>query len=325
LLLAIGPLLLPEFRDPAAGRIDPISAAMSIAAVLLIIFGIKRFAETGAFAVPAAFISIGMAVGWVFLRRQLHLSHPLVELSLFRSFAFSAALLLGVIAFFVNFGTFFLLAQYLQLALGLDPLQAGLWTMPAALGFVAGALVSPRVAARVRPGIVMAGGFALAALGLGILTQAGLNGLAIVVAGSVVLSVGLAPVIILSTDLIVGAAPPERAGSASAMSETSAELGGALGIAILGSVVTAIYRGRTSGLALDGIPSEAVAAARDTLGGAAAVARELPANQGVAFFEIAREAFTAGVQASAAVSACLAVIAALLALGALRASRPNAT
>jgi DHA2 family multidrug resistance protein-like MFS transporter len=165
----------------------------------------------------------------------------------------------------------------------------------------------------------MAGGFLIAAIGLAVLTQIdSAHGLAVVVVGGVILAFGLAPVIILSTDLIVGAAPPERAGSAAALSETAAELGGALGIALLGSVVTAIYRARTADLAASDIPAAAVAAARDTFGAAAEVARTLQPDLGTQLFEIARTAFTVGVQVGTVLSALLAAAAGILALIALR-------
>jgi MFS transporter, DHA2 family, multidrug resistance protein len=321
LLLVLGPFLLPEFRDPNAGRLDIISAVMSVGAVLLIIFGIKRFAETGALAAAAPACVAGLALGWLFLRRQTKLDHPLIDLTLFRSFAFSAALVLGVVAFFVNFGVFLFLAQYLQLALGLSPFEAGLWTVPSALGFIAGSLVAPRIVARSSPSRVMAGGFLIAAIGLAVLTQIDSpRALAIIVGGGTLLSFGLAPVILLSTDLIVGAAPPERAGGAAALSETAAELGGALGIALLGSVVTAVYRAGTANLASSDIPAAAATAARDTLGAATAVAQTLPTDLGAQVFEIARAAFTAGVQTGTAVSALLAAAAGVLALIALRAA-----
>lgn len=325
LLLALGPFLLPEFRDPNAGRLDLVSAALSMAAVLLLIFGIKHAAETGDLFQAAAPVAAGLAIAFLFLRRQTRLDHPLVDLSLFRAPAFSAALGLAVLAFFLNFGAFFLLAQYMQLVLGLSPWQAGLWSTPSALGFIVGSIVAPRIAERVRPGLVMAGGFVVAAIGLALITQVGpINGLVSAVVGGVVLALGVTPIIILSTDLIVGAAPPERAGSASGLSETSAELGGALGIAVLGSIVTAIYRSGTASLAAIGVPADASSAARDTLGAAVAVANALPATTGASLLETAREAFTAGVQATAILGVVVACGAAALALLVLREARPAA-
>ena len=255
LLLIIGPFLLPEFRDPDARRPDLASAVLSLIAVLLVIYGMKHAASTGDAVVSIFFLAAGITVGWIFLRRQLHLPYPLIELSLFRSLSFSVALLIGVLAFFVNFGALFFVAQYLQLGLGLTPLDAGLWTMPSALGFIVGSVVSPRIASRFGPRFVVSGGFVLTSFGLALIGIPGSQAFVALIAGSVILSVGLAPVIILSTDLVVGAAPPERAGSASALSETSAELGGALGIAILGSVITAVYRAKMASVGSAGLTS----------------------------------------------------------------------
>ena len=166
---------------------------------------------------------------------------------------------------------------------------------------------------------MIAGGLALAAVGLGILTRVGVSGgLAPLVTGSVIISLGLAPVFGLTTELIVGSAPPEQAGAASGISETAAELGGALGIAAMGSVGIAIYRSQLTDQLPPSIPPEAAAAARDTLGGAVAVAAQLPAEQGAAVLAAARHAFVAGMQLSSTIAAGIGVVLAVLALVALR-------
>ena len=314
LLLIIGPFLLPEFRDPDARRLDLASAVLSLIAVLLVIYGMKHAASTGDAVVSIFFLAAGIIVGWIFLRRQLHLPYPLIELSLFRSLSFSVALLIGVLAFFVNFGALFFVAQYLQLGLGLTPLDAGLWTMPSALGFIVGSVVSPRIASRFGPRFVVSGGFVLTSFGLALIGIPGSQAFIALIAGSVILSVGLAPVIILSTDLVVGAAPPERAGSASALSETSAELGGALGIAILGSVIAAVYRAKMASVGSAGLTSEHIADARDSFAGALAVAERLPAQLATSIVKSAREAFIHGMQLSAGIAAAVALTAAIIAL-----------
>jgi DHA2 family multidrug resistance protein-like MFS transporter len=304
-LLLVGPVLLPEYKDPDAGRLDLASAAMSLAAVLLVIYGLKQLAQDGLGPEPALSVVVGLAVGWLFVRRQRTLADPLVDLSLFASRAFSGSLATLTLSLFVTFGTFLFVAQYLQLVLGLSPLQAGLWTLPSACGLVAGSMLTPMLARRARPGRVMAGGLVLAAAGFGLLTLADGTGLGVVVAGSVVFSLGVAPVGTLATDLIVGSAPPERAGSAAALSETGAELGGALGIAVLGSIGAAVYRGQVADALPAGIPAGAAEAARDTLGGAVVAAGQLPAALGADLLDAARQAFTQGMVATSAVSAVL--------------------
>ena len=227
-------------------------------------------ARPGRVAVAAALsVVAGLAVGAVFVRRQRRLAEPLIDLRLFRDRAFSAALATYTLETFVTFGVFVFVSQYLQLVLGLSPRRAGLWTMTSAASFIVGSMLTPILARRYRPGFVMAGGLTLAAVGFAVLTLVGgPSGLAVLITGLVIDSLGLAPTFTMANDLIVGTAPPERAGAVSAMSETGSELGGALGIALLGSLGTATYRGWLINIIPDGVPTEAAMAARDTLGGA---------------------------------------------------------
>lgn len=319
LLLGVGPLLLPEFRDPDARGFDLVSAALSLIAVLVTIYGIKQMAEGVAMGFAALTIVAGLAIGALFVRRQLRLDDPLIDLRLFRSPAFSASLAVNVLGFFVAFGAFLLIAQYLQLVLGMGPLEAGLWTAPSGVGFIVGSQLAPVIVRRIRPAYVMAGGLVLAAIGFAVLTQVGgPDGLAALVTGYILFSVGLAPVFTLATDLIVGTAPPERAGAASAVAETSSELGGALGIAILGSIVTAIYRSAMASAVPGNVPHQGANAARDTLGGALATARQLPDETGAALLGTAREAFGQAFETTAIICALVALAAAMLATILLR-------
>jgi DHA2 family multidrug resistance protein-like MFS transporter len=322
LLLVLGPLLLPEFRDPQAGRLDLISAALSMAAVLAVIYGLKQLTRDGFGWPPAASIVVGLAAGVLFVRRQHRLADPLLDLRLFRSAAFTAALTTNLLSFFTGFGALLFIAQYLQLVLGLSPLAAGLWMLPSSAGSVLGAMLTPVLARRVRPAFVMAAGLVLAAVGLGLFTLLGPAGLALLVTGSVVFSLALAPVDTLATDLAVGAAPPERAGAASALTETAAEFGGALGIAVLGVIGTGIYRGHLTGALPPGILPGTAAAARDTLGGAVAAAGNLPGQAGEVLVRVARQAFTQGLHVAFAVSAAAMLGAAVLAAIQLRHLRP---
>jgi DHA2 family multidrug resistance protein-like MFS transporter len=319
LLLMLGPMLLPEFGDSEAGRLDFFSAALSLAAVLAVIYGLKQVAQDGMGWLPVLSIAAGGAVGIVFVRRQRTLADPLIDLRLFRVPAFSTALATFASSIFVIAGIFLFIAQYLQLVLRLSPLVAGLWTVPSAGGLIAGSMLAPVLVRRVRPAFVMAGGLALSAVGFGMLAQVNAaSGLAILVAGSVVLALGVAPVGTLATDIIVGSAPPERAGAASGISETSAELGGALGIAVLGSIGTAVYRSQVADAFPDGVPSEAAEATRDTLGGAVAAADQLPDRVGAGLLDTAREAFTQGLQVTAITSAAIVLGMAILAAVLLR-------
>jgi DHA2 family multidrug resistance protein-like MFS transporter len=319
LLLAVGPSLLPEFRDPQAGRMDIASAALSLAAVLTVIFGLKSMAENGPSLAMAGLILVGLALGTVFVRRQRRLVDPLIDLRLFRSLPFSTSVGVNILGAFVAFGSFLFTAQYLQLVLGLSPLRAGLWTLPSALGFVVTSMVVPRLTRYLRPAYLIAGGMGVVAFSFLLLGQSGgPNGLAFLVTGTVLMSLGLGPVFILTTDLIVSAAPPERAGAAAAISETGAEFGGVLGIAVLGSIGIAIYRGMMLSAVPDSLASDAAEAARDTLGGALAAAPLLPGPAGSALLGAARNAFSTGFEVIVLLCALIAVAGAIIAAALLR-------
>ena len=319
LLLVLGPRVLPEFRDPEAGRLDLRSAGMSLAAVLAVIYGLKQTMQDGFGPRPAAVILAGLIIGYLFVRRQRTLPDPLIDLRLFRIPVFNASLATNVLSVFVAVGYFLFIAQYLQLVLGLSPLQAGLWSLPSAVGFIVGSNAAPRFVHRVPPVQVLSPALILAAVGLALLTQVGgSNGLLVVVIASVVVSLALSPVFNLTTELIVGSASPERAGAASGISETAAELGGALGIAILGSIGTAAYRSELADRLPAGVPPEAAEIARDTLGAALVVSQQLPDPLGAALLGNAREAFVQGLHLAAAIGAAVAVGAAIVAVLALR-------
>src|SRR3954470_19356013 len=171
LLLLLGPVLLPEFRDPKAGRIDILSAAMSLVAVLLVIFGLKRMAENGLGWLPLMSILLGVLVGIVFVRRQRGLADPIIDVRLFRSPAFSTALAAYTFSTFVGFGIYVYIAQYLQLVLGLSPLMAGLYTIPSMSAFIIGTMLVPVFARRVRPAVAMSAGLTFSAVGFLVLAR----------------------------------------------------------------------------------------------------------------------------------------------------------
>lgn len=318
-LLMLGPILLPEFKDPQAGRVDLASAALSLTAVLAVIYGIKHLAEHGGGWQAAVAILAGLAIGGVFLRRQRRLADPFLDLRLFRNPVISAALAINVLGFLFLFGSFLFIGQYLQLVKGFSPLEAGLWSLPSALAFILGTPIAPVLAHRFRPAPIMAVGLTLAALGFALLSRVTVDSpIAIVVVAGVIFSLGFTPVVALTTELVVGSAPPERAGSAAAISETSLEFGGAVGIAVLGSIVTAVYRGQMALTQPAGLPPDTARNAAATLGGAVAEAARLPADLAASLLAAARAAFVAGMQLSALVATVGLVVTALTALVLLR-------
>lgn len=298
-LLILGPILLPEFRDPKAGRLDLLSALLSLGAVLSMIYGLKQIAQDGVSVLPFVFILAGLVLGVVFIRRQQTLADPLLDLALFRVPAFSAALVTYTLAVFVAFGVFLFIAQYLQLVLGLSPLQAGLWSLPGAITSIIGSNLAPMLVRRIRPVYVIAGGLALASLSFALLTQVGTDSLAFVVVGWTLMSLGFGMTFTLTADMVVGTAPAERAGGAAALSETGAEFGGALGLAVLGSIGIAIYRTQLAASVPPGIPPDVFKAAEETLAGAVAAAAQLPNPLDADLLAAARGAFVQGLELNA--------------------------
>jgi MFS transporter, DHA2 family, multidrug resistance protein len=293
LLLATGPRLLPEYHDPAPGRIDLPSAALSLAAVIAVVYGVKRLATEGGDVQAFLALAAGLLLGGAFARRQVSLPVPLVDVRLFRVPAFVAALGTNGMAFFVGIGISVLVALQLQLVLGLSPLAAGLWTLPEAFGYIAGSMLAPALLARLAPGTAVAAGLLIATAGFGVL--AGGGDLASVAVATLVLGTGVGVVATVAADVALSSVPEERAGAASALNETSSELGGALGIALLGVLATAVYR------------AAAPPGAGDSVGAA-----------GPALLDAARDAATQGLRLTAVVCAVITLLAAALAVTLLR-------
>lgn len=311
-VLVGGLLLLPETAGEGSGRLDPASVALSMAAILPLVHGLKELADDPGQPVAYAAVAAGLGFGWAFIRRQRGLAEPLVDLRLFGNRSFSAALLILALAMVVQGGVYLFVSQHLQLVEGLSPLAAGLWMAVPALALVVGSLVAPVIAGKFRPALVVAAGLAVSAAGFAVVVAGG--GLGTLIAGVTVAFLGMAPVGALGLGLIVGAAPPERSGSASAMAECGGELGIALGIALLGSVGTAVYGGLVTSPHAGSALSEALAAAATLPPGPAA---ELVAQ--------AKAAFTQSLLVVAGVSGVLVLALAAAAMTLLRHLRPIGT
>jgi MFS transporter, DHA2 family, multidrug resistance protein len=309
LLLVAGPRVLPEYRDRAAGRIDLPSVLLSLAAILPIIHGVKQVAAHGPDAIRIAFVAVGLAVGAVFLRRQRRLADPLLDVRLFRGRTFTVTLTSMLAYTMLSGGVMVFIAQFFQLVGGLSPLHAGLALVPGMVASIISFQVAPVLARRVRPAVLLSAGLALSAAGILAMTQADSStGLAIAFA---VASIGAGPLVTMGTTIVISSVPARQAGSAAALSQTANEFGYAFGIAILGSIVTAVYRA--------GLPDGTPAAATDSLASATQAANTLPADAGGALLAAARDAFTTALHTAAGITALvLAGVAVLLAV-ALRA------
>ncbi|MDW9432431.1 MFS transporter [Sinorhizobium meliloti] len=295
LLLAVAPFLLPEYKNNDAGRLDLLSVVLSLATVLPIIYGFKHMAADGFQLAQIVYIGLGLLVALLFVRRQRRLSDPLVDLALFRVPAFTASLMVNLAGVFFVFGVFLFQNLFLQLVLGLSPLEAALWSAPSALVFAVMSFQAYRFTNRFGPVRTVLGGLLINAAGAAAMAIAAYaESLIGILGSSMIIGFGFVPVVLTTTGLIVGTAPPERAGSASAISETSAEFGGALGIAVLGSLATLIYRmamNRADLSSLNPVQAEAVSA---TLAGAVETARSMPGSTSAVWLETAKSGFSLG-------------------------------
>jgi len=295
LLLICAPALLPEYRSPNPGRLDLASVGLSLAAILPAVYGIKELAASDAEAPAVAIgaICVGVIFGVMFVRRQLTLTDPLLDLRLFQQSAIRGALPAMLIASGALAGTSLMTSQYIQSVIGLSPGPAGLWQAPTGLGIAAGTLLAPAVLRWLKPTTAIVSGLALSAIGLLLITLADISGwLGIVVISIAVVAFGVGPLFVLGTGLVIGSAPPEKAGSVASLSETSNVFGSFLGLAVLGSIGAAVYRRLVSGSISDDVPPHAADAARETIGSATSAAAPLPPGVGADLLEGARESFT---------------------------------
>jgi len=325
-MLVGGIILLPEHRDPQPGPWDLPSVALSMVGMLGVVYAIKEGFTGIAHGIGTDVVVAGLAGAvalWAFVRRQLHLPHPLIDVRLFTNRRFSGVVAANLLSVLGLSGLVFFLSQYFQLVHGFGPLRAGLAELPAAVtamvfGVIAGVLVR-----RLSHRLVLTAGLTLVGVAMAMMAVALLVftpvapylplGLALFVVG-----VGLGLAFTVASDVILASVPKERAGAAAAVSETAYELGMALGIAILGSIVTAVYRT----VALPGLPDAVAAQARDSLPGALHAAQSLPADQAGALLEATRAAFTDGLAVGSGVGAVLLLVSAAAVWVLLASPRP---
>nr|WP_042178245.1 MFS transporter [Kibdelosporangium sp. MJ126-NF4]CEL13069.1 major facilitator superfamily MFS_1 [Kibdelosporangium sp. MJ126-NF4]CTQ98756.1 major facilitator superfamily MFS_1 [Kibdelosporangium sp. MJ126-NF4] len=312
-LVVLAPVLLPEYRDAQAGKLDVFSVALSLVTIVPIIYGIKESA-TGHASWPAyVAIAVGLFAGVLFVRRQRRITDPMIDVRLFGNRAFTAALALLVLGIMAINGMSYLYPQFLQSVRALSPMATGLWMIVIAVAAVLGSMVAPLVARRVRPAYVIAGGALISVAGFLLMTQIqAATGMTLVMAAGAAAVVGLSPIGVMSTDMVLTCAQPEKAGSAAALSETSAELGAGLGVAVLGTLGAAVYRNQITESVPDGLPIDVADSARNSFNDALAEVGQVPPELGDRLLKSAREAFTGGLNvvgaASAAILAVLAVV-----------------
>ncbi|PWC04456.1 MFS transporter [Agromyces badenianii] len=322
-MLVLVPLLIPESRDPAPGRIDVPSTLLSLAAMVPVVFGIKSLATDGisGFGIPA--IVVGLFCGFWFVRRQLKSRSPMLDVRLFRQGSFGGAVLVNLFSVIALVGFLYFVSQHLQLIAGLTPVAAGLALLPGLVAMIIAGLVVVPIARRVRPRVLVPVALLLSAGGYAIIAFfATPDSIAPVVVAFVLLGVGIGAAETVSNELILSSAAPEKAGAASAVSETAYELGAVLGTAVLGSILAAHYR---AAIELPAALSAAQAsAASETLAGAATVAERLPGSIGEQLAASAALAFDEGVVITSLIGVALMVAAAIVAALALRNPKSSA-
>ncbi|MGE2715485.1 MFS transporter [Mycolicibacterium litorale] len=302
-LLIGGLTLLPEHRNPEPGPWDLPSVGLSMLGILAVVYAIKETATHGVQLGAVAAALTGVAALTAFVRRQLRLPSPLIDVRLFANRAFSGVVAANLLSVLGLSGLVFFLSQYFQLVQGYSPLRAGLAELPAAVTATVFGVLAGFAVRRWTSRAVLTTGLALVGVAMATLTTIHPGspypqlGLALFVVG-----VGLGLAFTVASDLILASVPRERAGAAAAVSETAYELGMALGIAVIGSIVTGVYRSLTVPANL---PADVAAQARDSLAAATDVAAGLPADQGAVLLDAAREAFSSGLAIASGVGAAL--------------------
>ncbi|MER7687908.1 MFS transporter [Streptomyces sp. NPDC097610] len=299
ILVPVGIKLLPESRNPNPGPWDLASVVLSLVGMIGIVYAVKEAATHGFTWEPMAVGVLGAGALHGFVRRQLAMPVPLLDMRLFRNRGFSAAVLADLLTVFGMSGLVFFLSQYLQLVQGRPPFQAGLAELPAAIGAVGAGLIAGSAARRYSVRAVVSGGLAAVGLALGVLTLLNQStGYSVLGSALLIVGVGAGFSFTVTADVILSSVPKEQAGAASAVSETAYELGAALGIALLGSIVTGVYAGFTG-------PAGTPAGAHESLGGAVEAAATLPAHTAEALLTAARASFVDGLALASGIGAAV--------------------
>ncbi|HEX6418861.1 MAG TPA: MFS transporter [Acidimicrobiales bacterium] len=315
--LVAGVVLIPESRDPAAGRIDAVGAALSVVGLSALVYAVIEAPVRG-WSSPETVVALAVAVAALaaFVAWERRGDSPMLDLALFRRPRFTAATLAVTITFFVMFGSFFVMTQYLQFVLGYEPLETGLRLLPYAAPILLVSPLSPRIAERIGTKATVAAGMSLIAAGL-LATQALEPGspYGAVAWRLAVLATGIGLTMAPSTESIMGSLPPGKAGAGAAVSTTSRMAGGAFGVAIVGSVYASGYRsGVAERLAGTPVPGGVAQAARESVGLGITAAERVGGAAGDALTATVHAAFVEGMHTALAVAAAVAIAGALAVL-----------
>ena len=311
-VIIAGLWLLPESRNDQGGPIDLVSAMQSVLTIVPIVYAVKSFAHDGLTVIAAVTLLAGLIAGWLFVRRQRTLATPLIDVELFKRPAFTWAIIATVLAIFSLSGLLYFFSQYLQLVRGYSTLQAGLTELPTSLASIAVAVVVAAVVRRLGNGRSLGGGLILAAVGLLVIVVGeSYGGIVVICIGLLIIGIGIGLAFTVSTDAVLGSVPADRAGAASAISETGFELGVALGIAVLGTIQDVGYR-LLLGSAPSGLPGRVADAAEQSLAILSGVIERTDSRQ-VQLLGQAQMAFTHAMQTTAVIAAIVLLAAAIMA------------
>ncbi|MET7488025.1 MFS transporter [Streptomyces sp. NPDC005538] len=318
-LVLVGVKTLPESKNPNPGPWDLLSVILSLVGMIATVYAVKEAATHGFTATTATAGLLGVAALYGFVRRQLTMPVPLLDMRLFRNRGFGGAVLADLLTILGLSGLVFFLSQYLQLVQGRSPFEAGLAEIPAAVGAVAAGLIAGRAARRFSVRAIVAGGLAAVGLALAVLTTVDRStGYPLLGAALLVVGVGAGFSFTVTADVILSSVPKEQAGAASAVSETAYELGAALGIAVLGSIVTGVYRDFAA-------PAGTPSGARESLGGAVEAAAGMPTDAAQQMLSSARAAFVDGLSIAVGAGAIVLLATAVAAWFMLRDQRLDST
>jgi EmrB/QacA subfamily drug resistance transporter len=311
----VGLVVIPESKDPEASVIDPVGAVLSIGGLAALLYGIIEAPNHGWLAGSTIFWgSLGVILLVVFMIWELRQERPMLDINLFRNPRFSGASVAVTLVFFALFGSLFFLTQYLQFVLGFTTLETGVRIVPVAVGIILGASSSTRLVGRLGSKVVVAAGLGITALGLAILSfVSDTSGYSLVLVTLLVAGLGMGTAMATATDSIMGAVPEENAGVGSAVNDTTRQVGGALGVAILGSLLSTSYGNSIDSVA-SLLPPQAAGPVRDSIGPALQVAQQIGGAQGQALAAAARSAFIDAMGTTVLVGAGFALAGALVAL-----------
>ncbi len=308
-----GFFLLPKSKDPNAPRLDPLGALLSIGGLVLVLWAIIEAPTEGwsssAFVVP---FTAGVIVLAGFVAWELHSDHPMLDVRFFENRRFTAANIAITMTFFALFGSMFLITQYLQVVLGFSALEAGLRMLPMACVMLVVAPVAPRIVERIGTKIVVGAGLVLVATGMAFASTVPVtDGYPRLFFAMVLLSCGMGLVMAPATESIMGSLPPNKAGVGSAMNDTTRQMGGALGVAVIGSILATAYRpGVTDALTALGAPADVITKAQDSVGGAIEAAATLPTAMGDAVAAAAKFEFVDAFGGALLVASAVVLVAA---------------